>query len=278
MRILTSMSWLTAISIMIVLLFLNLFLLFSFQSGGLVDHVQKNTKIIVELEKSISDSLIQTIENELFKKSVIDHESIQFYSEKKALDLMVGELDNLSYIDEDNPFNALFSFTLMKEFWDDASIINLKNELLEFQGVSEVYTQEIDFSGLQQNLKRISNILLGIFGFFTIFSIVLIYNVMKLSLRQDEKLVKTMILVGANEAFILKPYMKKAIVTGMIGFFGCLIISVFLGAILTKFQPDTMSIISTSKTIWSIVIVLKFAVILPLISTYMTIRLYLRKL
>ena len=85
-------------------------------------------------------------------------------------------------------------------------------------------------------------------------------------------------LVGAEDNFIVKPYMIRALIVGLIAFVGCLIISAVSVWTVNSSIQDMESIFLGNLVLKSLFITLLLGVVLPLISTYMTIKLYLQKL
>ncbi|MDG2450525.1 MAG: hypothetical protein P8M34_12830 [Saprospiraceae bacterium] len=278
MKQLSSMSWLTSISVMVLLLFLTLFLVITYHSGVISDNAKRNSKILVELDKSLRDSLRKDVISFIESHDSYDANSLTEYSEEEALLLMKDEIDNLSYDLESNPFSSVLSFTLKTDFHKTEYYQELKNELIEKRGVSFVNIQEIDFAEIDENLKRSNSILLVLFDLFSIFTLFLLFNLIRISLIKDEKKIRTMKLVGAHERFIMMPYLKNSLFIGLLGFIGCVIACITIGGILTQVFNSISALIVHSYMYQIFVIVLLLALILPMISTYMIIRLYLRKL
>ena len=79
--------------------------------------------------------------------------------------------------------------------------------------------------------NNLNNILKWILGFsilFLILAVVLINNSIRLKIFSKRFIIKTMQLVGAKRRFILKPFIKEAIILGVIG--AILGLSVLFGA------------------------------------------------
>jgi len=100
--------------------------------------------------------------------------------------------------------------------------------------------------------NNLSNILKWILGFsvlFLILAVVLINNSIRLKIFAKRFIIKTMQLVGAKRRFILKPFVKEAIILGLIG--AVLGLSVLFGAwyyfitqIGTPFAQDSNELIT----------------------------------
>ena len=278
MKRVSSMSWLTSMSIMILLVFLIAFLVTVFHSSKIENIVSQQSKVLVELERESQEADVDGIQNFIQDYKGYVSNTVELYDEQAAMEMMQDELADLTYELDVNPFAKVISFSVQPEFQNSSSQKILKDELLKLPGVNHVSIQDVDYAQIKGNINKFKFLLLTFFGLFALSTILLLYNVMKISLVNDEKKIKTMSLVGADEKFIMTPYLKKSFMLGVSGFVGSLVVTAMFWYS-TSFIFDSISnILQPGYVILTLLIVLIIALMLPMISTYMIIRLYLRKL
>lgn len=158
---------------------------------------------------------------------------------------------------EENIFPASIEVALKPEYVDPAKINAVVKQLSEVKGISEVKNDSSLTIDVYNNLNRILTWILAFSIIFLIVAIVLINNSIRLKIFSKRFTIKTMQLVGAQRRFILMPFIKEAIVLGLVG---ALIGLVVLFAGWYYFTNEIGSVFITDQTQFVYLILLVFAV------------------
>jgi cell division transport system permease protein len=117
----------------------------------------------------------------------------------------------------ENPLPDAYTLRLTAETsGDSAQLHRAIRQLRQINGVADVNYVERLIDSVNQNLRRVSLVLLGFALALTLVVIVLVNNTVKLALFSQRFLIRTMQLVGASEGFIQGPFLQRAAVQGLI--------------------------------------------------------------
>ena len=167
---------------------------------------------------------------------------------------------------EEDIFPASVEVTLKPEFVDPAKIDVVVKQLKAIEGVEEVANDNQLTIDDYNNLNRILTWILAFSILFLIVAIVLINNSIRLKIFSKRFIIKTMQLVGAKRSFILMPFIKEAIVLGLIG---SLIGLLALGGLWYYFtsQIGTPFVQDTNEYILLVAIILLVGILITVAST-----------
>lgn len=118
---------------------------------------------------------------------------------------------------EENIFPSSVEVALKPEYVDPAKIDEAIKQLQSVPGIVEVKNNSTLMVDVYNNLNRILKWILGFSLLFLILAVVLINNSIRLKIFSKRFIIKTMQLVGAKRRFILQPFVKEAIILGLIG-------------------------------------------------------------
>ena len=107
--------------------------------------------------------------------------------------------------------------TLKPEYIDPVKINAAIKQISAVKGIVEVKNDSTLMMEVYNNLDRILKWIFGFSLLFLVLAIVLINNSIRLKIFSKRFIIKTMQLVGAKRRFILKPFVKEAVVLGFIG-------------------------------------------------------------
>ena len=105
------------------------------------------------------------------------------------------------------------------EFSDRRSLRQIEKEMYKVEGVAEVLAQTNLIDDINKNKELAVSILGGVGLLFIIIAFFLINSTIRLSIYSKRFLIRSMQLVGATEGFIIRPFMKKAAIQAIWGFF-----------------------------------------------------------
>lgn len=218
----------TIISISLVLFMLGLIGMVVLHGQRLSVLIRENIGLSVVLKSNVKQHAIlelqKSIEQQPYAKST---EYIP--REKAAEDLKetLGE-DFISFIGY-NPLLPSIDVKLDAAWANVEGMALIEKQLLANPAVEEVIYQKSLVHLVNENIRRISFVLLAFSLLLLIIAIALINNTIRLSIYSKRFLIRSMQLVGANQGFIRKPFLITSFIHG---FYSALIAMSLLGAVL----------------------------------------------
>ncbi len=218
-------SWPSVVSITIILYLLGLSGLMFFTGQKFVDTLKEKVYVNIYFTQNTDEKVIkqvlQTLKGKTYTKDAHYYSSEEAaYSYKKELE--EDFVDILGY----NPLPASIELSVKSKYGDHVNLRKIEKELYQFQAVSEVHTQTNLIDEINKNKELAAGILAGLGLLFIIIAFFLINGTIRLSIYSKRFLIRSMQLVGATEAFIIRPFLKKAAFQALLGF---LIAFVLLG-------------------------------------------------
>lgn len=266
------------ISIALVLLIIGFYGLLLLFGQRTIDSIKENLEIIVELSPAATAENHETLTAYLERQPFIKSNSIQFISKEEGLLKLEREFgEELIDFDFDNPLFDVIIFHVKTEFAQTKSLKNIKLELLENTTVQDVHYQDVIVENLETNSQKFSWIILLIGGLFLITAIALINNTVRLALNDNRFVIKNMQYVGATEGFIIRPYLNKALLHGLLS--GILAVAGIFGLLIFLNQQITglfTNIFSTEVFLLCGTLLL-IGILISTFSTFVAVRRFLRK-
>lgn len=178
-----------------------------------------------------------------------------------------------------NPLPKGIYFHAKKEYVETDSLQKISKELREGQYaglISDItYPREL-VSNMNQNLRNISLIILGIAIILAIVVIFLIDNTIRLAMFSNRFLIKTMQMVGATRQFIARPLTIKAITNGAISA-GIAILLIYILIVVAEGFIPWLRVVRSSSTLFLLFFaLLLIGITITVFSTYRSVSKYLR--
>ncbi len=265
----------TVVSITLVLFVLGLLGLIILHAKKVSDHIQENIGFSVILLDNARETEIVSLQHELdLMPSVL---STEFVSKEEAADDLMEELgeDFVEFLGY-NPLFPSIDVRLKAGYTHPDTIANFESQLTENHIVKEVYYQKSLVNLINENIKRISVVLLLFSILLTIIAFALINNTIRLSVFSKRFLIKSMQLVGATQTFIRKPFVIKGIIQGIIGAFitvGLLILTLITAQ---KQIPELQAFQDIEMLALLFCGVIFLGIIISWISTHLAVKKYLK--
>ncbi|MBX3254372.1 MAG: permease-like cell division protein FtsX [Chitinophagaceae bacterium] len=117
---------------------------------------------------------------------------------------------------DENPLKRSVDFNLKPEYVNKDSLNIIVEELSQVANVDDVKYPRDVVVNLEDTVKKVGWVLLGIVALLGALVLILIDNTIKLAMFSNRFLIKTMQMVGATRWFISKPFDIKAVVNGLI--------------------------------------------------------------
>lgn len=265
----------STISTMLVLLLLGLVVFFVLSANNLSVYVKENISFSLLISDDMRESSILKFQKKLNDEPFVKETT--YISKKQALQEQTEAMgtdpkDFLGY----NPFTASIEIKLNSEYANSDSIAKIEKKLKKNSNILEVkYPQEL-MEAVNDNIKRISIVLLSLAALLTLISFALINNTIRLAIYSKRFLIHTMKLVGASWGFIRRPFLRRNIRSGIIA--GLIADCILMGGAyaLVSYEPELISIITPEVMLTVSASVLAFGMIITFLCAYISINKYLR--
>ncbi len=263
------------ISISLVLFLLGLVGLLLLNARRLSTHVLENLGFTIVLKDDAKEVDIIRLQKNLDAKAYV--KSTDYITKEEAARETSEELgeDFIEFLGY-NPLPASIVVKFYAGYANTDSIAAIEKELQRFDEVEEVMYQESLIHLVNENVRKISLIILGFSAVMFFIAIALVNNTIRLSVYARRFLINTMQLVGATRSFIRKPFLIKSAEHGI---YAALIAILLLIGVIYLIQREFMELISFEDidilgVLFLGVIIL--GIVLNWISTYFAINKYLR--
>ncbi|MCC7051004.1 MAG: cell division protein FtsX [Bacteroidia bacterium] len=209
-RRLSSSYFSTIISIALVLFLLGLMGFLLINARRISNNVKENIGFEVILKDSVPEAEIRQ-----FQKTMDANEFVRatrFISREEAagdLQQKIGD-DFIKFLGY-NPLSSAVEVKLKAAYARPDSIGWIEKEMTQSPIVKEVFYEKSLVNLVNENVNKISFVLLGFTALLLTISIALINNTIRLSIYSKRFLIKTMQLVGATSGFIRKPFLLKSL-------------------------------------------------------------------
>lgn len=173
---------------------------------------------------------------------------------------------NTEALFEEHIFPPSIEVTLYPEYIAPEKIDGVIKKLEQVNGVLEVKNDSKLTQEVYYNLNKILLWILGFASLFLVIAIILINSSIRLKIFSKRFIIKTMQLVGARRRFILKPFIKEAVIIGIVGaFIGLLLLSI-VWYYFTKEIGDAF-VQDMDKFLWLILLVVSVGITITVLST-----------
>ncbi|HWB93843.1 MAG TPA: permease-like cell division protein FtsX [Puia sp.] len=186
-----------------------------------------------------------------------------------------GNSDFSTVLDR-NPLPASVNFRIRSEYANPDSLNKIKADLTQNIAVSEVQYNQKLVSNLNDMIRKISFILLGVAVIISVLVIILIDNTIRLAMFSNRFLIKTMQMVGATRWFIARPMDIRALVNGAVS--GLIAVGGILAVIFLseKYLPEIRALRDYTLLSVLFVVIVLLGICISFISTHRSVVKYLK--
>ena len=263
------------ISTSLVLLLLGTVTLVVLSAKSLSDQIRENLELSLLLNDNITEKEVTNIVNyaqsQPYAKEVAYISKEDILAEQTA-SMGIDPTEFLGY----NPYTASIEIKLRADYANTDSIIPIKSRLMRYTQIREItYPSEL-MDNVNDNIRKISAVLLALALALSLISFALINNTIKLTIYSQRFLLHTMKLVGASWGFIRRPFLLRNMGIGIIS--GILANGLIGGGIylLLRYEPQ-MSPLFTLPTMAIVgVCVMVFGLLITLLCAYVSINRFLK--
>ena len=224
----------SSISTTLVLLLLGLVVFFVLGAHNLSVYVKENINFSILISDDMKESDILKLQKKLDKEPFV--KATEYISKKQALREQTEAMGTdpqefLGY----NPFTASIEVKLHSDYANSDSIVKIEKKIKKNTNIQEVLYQKDLIDAVNDNIRNISLMLLGLAVILTFISFALINNTIRLTIYSKRFLIHTMKLVGVlwGAAYWLVSYEPELI---------------------RVITPDVMLLVSVSVLIFGVLI------------------------
>ena len=265
----------SSISTTLVLLLLGLVVFFVLAVNNLSVYVRENINFSVLISDDMKETDILKLQKRLNNEPFV--KETEYISKKQALKEQTEAMGTdpqefLGY----NPFTASIEIKLHSDYANSDSIAKIEKLIKRNTNIQDVLYQKDLIDAVNENIRNISLVLLGLAIMLTFISFALINNTIRLAIYSKRFLIHTMKLVGASWGFIRRPFLKRNIWSGVLAAF--IADTILMGAAywLVSYEPELIRVITPEVMLLVSGAVLVFGVVITFLCAYLSINKYLR--
>lgn len=266
----------STLSISLVLVVVGILVFILLNARQVSDHVKQNIGFSIIVKNNVNEAEIKKMQKILDTKSFVS--SSVFISKEDAAREFKEELgEDFEEVLGYNPLLPSVEIKLNPLYANNDSLAVIEKRLLQNELVQEVSYQKSLVHMINENVRRISIILLIAGGALMLISFTLIRNTIHLAVYSQRFLIKTMQLVGAKSSFICKPFIQNGV---WFGFFGSMFANLILLAAIYFLQKEVGGVVDLMDKrviIAMVVFVMVCGILLSLLSSWMSVAKYLKK-
>ena len=166
--------------------------------------------------------------------------------------------------------------TLNADYANNDSLKWIAKELKSIPKVSEIAYQKDLVEAVNENLARISLVLLVLAVLLTIVSFSLINNTIRLGIYARRFSIHTMKLVGASWGFIRGPFVRQALGLGVLAaLLACIVLAGIIYA-LYHYEPEILTVLTWKEQGITALAVFLFGVLITAICAGISVNKFLR--
>lgn len=265
----------SCISTIMVLILLGTMVFFVLSAHSLSAYMRENLNFTILLNNDAPETAIKKFQQQLSKEDFVK-ESVYISKEqalKEQSEAMGSDPEEfLGY----NPFSPSIELRLTSEYANSDSVKWIKEKINRNKIVTDIEYQADLMDSVNDNIRKISIVLLTLAALLTLISFALINNTIRLTIYSKRFLIHTMKLVGASWGFIRHPFLIRNLWIGI--FSGVIADAILMGAayILVSYEPELIAIITTDIMLEVMVVTLLFGIIITYLCAYISINKYLR--
>ncbi|QHL86154.1 ABC transporter permease [Nibribacter ruber] len=268
-------------SITLALFVIGLFGVLLIHAKEIFNLVKENMEVQVYLERDLTPLEIEKLKNTLSRKEFIALDNgkpqVTYMSKEEGAREFIDESgeDFLTFLGE-NPLRDAFILRINPEFATSAQLKKIQTDLQNTVGVYEVGYVESLINSINENLQKVSIILLSFAAILVLVVMILINNTIKLALFSQRFLIRSMQLVGATSFFIQRPYLNRATIQGLIS--GLIASALLLGLLQYAYsQIAELYLLRNDEQILILMAtLLVLGSVIGFFSSYRAVRKYLR--
>lgn len=262
------------LSITFVLFLLGVLGLFLINGKKIASHFKEQIAMSIYLKDNAKDIEITQLQKKIQLDSAT--KSINFITKEEAAEKYIRDIgeDFLEFLGY-NPLLNSIDINFNSNYVNTASLEKRKKEIESIDFVDEVVYDNPLVKLLDENIKKITLILLFITSIFVLIAIILINSSIRLSIYSKRFLIKTMQLVGATKSFVRKPFIWNHVRLGIISSTISLIALSIIIVQLDKYLPELRILQEANELTFLFIGIISLGIGITALSTFFATQKYL---
>lgn len=263
------------ISTALVLILLGMVALSVLTARNLSAYVKENLTVTLMLADDLSTQEGEALCKDVGKLPYIS--GLTFISKEKALEeqtIAMGS-DPSEFLGV-NPFVGSIELQLKADYANSDSLKWISKQLRANRNINEVsYPQDL-MDSVNRNMRKVNMVLLALAALLTFVSFTLINNSIRLGIYSRRFSIRTMKLVGASWGFIRRPFIARAVGSGIVA---AVIAMAVLGgcvAALYNYEPGVLVVITWRVMAVTAAVVMAFGVLITMFCSWLSVNKFLR--
>ena len=242
----------STLSIALVLVVLGVLVFILLNARQVSEHVKQNIGFSIIVKDYVNEAEIKKMQKLLDMEAFVA--SSVFISKEEAAKEFKEELgEDFEAILGYNPLLPSVEIKLNPLYANNDSLSLIEKKLLANELIHEVSYQKSLVHMINENVRRVSIILLIAVAVLMLISFTLIRNTIHLAVYSQRFLIKTMQLVGAKSFFICKPFIQNGLWSG---FFGSMFANLLLLVAIYFLQEEVGEVVNLMNKELVVVMVL----------------------
>lgn len=195
--------------------------LLAIQSKRVVTYIRENYEMRAFLDKDLSNTKMTKLSKAIAEKPYIlktnGTAQMTFVPKDEAAKEFIAETkEDFSKFLGENPLRDSYRIKLNEEYFEEAKLQEVKQDLEELDGIFEVVYQENLVDNINRNITKIYAVMSAFALILLLIIVVLMNNTIRLALHSQRLLIRSMQLVGATNGFITRPFLGRGMWQGFI--------------------------------------------------------------
>lgn len=263
------------ISTALVLILLGMVVFSVLTSRNLSNYFKENMVVTMMLDAETTNSEALQLCRSIAKKPYIAH--LDYISKEQTLREQSKALGSnpVEFVGH-NPFLSSIEVRPKADYANSDSLIWIKADLKKMARVGEITYQKNLMDSVNKNLRKINIVLLILATLLIFVSFSLINNTVRLGVYAQRFSIHTMKLVGASWGFIRAPFLRRAVMEGLVS---ALLAIAALGVglcLLYDYEPDITKVLSWGVLVITAGVMLAFGVLIATFCSWLSVNKFLR--
>jgi cell division transport system permease protein len=264
------------ISTALVLILLGLVVFSTLAGRNLSSYVKENLIVTMMLDQDMTDTEALSMCKGLQHRPYI--KALHFISKKQSLAEATKEMgaDPSEFTDGVNPFPSSVELTLRSDYANNDSLQWISKELKKYPKVAEINYQKDLIETVNRNLAKVGLVLLVLALLLTFVSFSLINNTVRLSIYGRRFSIHTMKLVGASWGFIRAPFVRMAVLVGLLA--ALFAVAVLAGCVyaLYRYEPEILTVVTWQVMAITAASIFLFGIIITALCANISVNRFLK--
>ncbi|MDD4646275.1 MAG: permease-like cell division protein FtsX [Bacteroidales bacterium] len=264
----------TVVSIAMVLFLLSLLGLLMLNARSIGDYVKENIGFSVILKEDVREADIFQLQKSFDANPAV--KGTTYVSAQTAAETLQKELgENFLEFLGTNPLKPSIDIRFHAAYANPDSISKFEKEFSANPQVYEIYYQESMVNLVNENLRKISIVMLAFSALLFLISVALFNNTIRLLVYSKRFIIKTMQLVGATRKYIRRPFIIRGLLNGLFGSALATLLLFLVIYIGNRQMPEIMLFTDSGTIFLLVVLIFIMGMILSGITTIMAVNKYL---